>query len=133
MGEGFGDAVGQFAIVVVQIVVDNQVSVFVQLVLSGSILEVNIIAASVFAAFFAHGKEDGVVIHFGAKFIVPFLHEQHAGFGAGMRFEGVAVQSHDGEDAGPLGDEFSNVFVGGVVEAALRQHDGHASAGFEKV
>lgn len=118
---------------VVQIVVDNQVSVFVQLIPSVLVFEVNIIAGVVFAAFFAYGKEDGIVIHFGAKFIVPFLHEQHAGFGAGVRFEGVAVQSYDGEDAGAIGDEFSDVFVGGVVKAALRQDDGHASAGFEEV
>ena len=63
----------------------------VKFVLTVAIFDIDVVAGVVLAAFFRYGKKNWVVIDFGAKLVVPFLHKQHAGFCSGMRFEGVAV------------------------------------------
>ena len=101
-------------------------------------LEVDFFAGVVLGGFLHRGEEDGVVVHFwaeGAGFgvIVPFLDEEDGGFGAGVGFEDIAVEADDGEDAAVLGDVFAEVLVGGVIEAALGEDDGHATAGLEEI
>ena len=61
------------------------------------------------------------------------MQEQDAGLGAGMRLESVGMQSHYGQDAGPFRNKIPDIFIRGVVEPALRQHDSHTAAGLEKV
>ena len=86
-----------------QIMVNDQVAVFVQLVLPVAVFDIDIITGVVLAAFFADRKEDGVVINFGTKFVVPFLHKQNTGFGAGVGLEGVAVQTRQQPESGRVG------------------------------
>ena len=112
-------------------------AVGVEFGLAVATLLVNVIAGVGLAAVLAGGEEDRIVIEFRAKWsgafvVLPFLEEQDAGLGPGMRLEGVAVKADDGEDAGLVGDELSDVGVGGVVEAPLRQDDTHSPAGFEE-
>ena len=80
----------------VQVVFYDQMSTIVQFVLSAFVKDINVVTGVVLAAFLAHGKENRIVILLGAegalpRIVVPFLQEQHAGFGAGVGLEGVAV------------------------------------------
>jgi len=67
------------------------------------------------------------------RIVIPFLQEEHAGFRAGMRFEGVDVQADDRQNPRPLRDKLPNLFVRGVVEPSLRQHNRQAAARFQKI
>ena len=132
--ERLSDAVGEFAVVVVQVVVNYQVAVAVKLGPAGFVQGAEVVAGVVLAASFGSGKENGVVVlpkaeWAGVGVVVPFLEEKDAGFGAGVRLKRVGVQSDDGQDASAFGDEIADVLVGGVVEPALGQDDGHATAG----
>lgn len=84
------------------------------------------------------GEEDRVVGHLGAqraddRIVVPFLDKQHAGLGAGVRLEHIAMQTDHGENAAMLSQVFAQRLVGGVVETPLRQHHGHSPTGFEEL
>lgn len=50
-----------------------------------------------------------------------------------MRLEGVSVQADNREDAAAFANVITERLVGSVVEPALRQHDGHAPAGFQEI
>ena len=71
--------------------VNNQVAVFIQLVLTAAVFYIDIIAGIILAAFLTHRKQDRVVIDSWTEIIVLLLHKQDAGFGSGMGFESVAV------------------------------------------
>ena len=61
-----------------QVVIDNQVIVFIQRIFAGiGILQVDLIAGIVFAGLLHGGKEDRVVFLFRAQFIVPLLNKQN--------------------------------------------------------
>lgn len=81
---------------------------------------IEFIAAVVLTLFLLGCEEDVIIIDFRAQYVVPFLNEQYACLGAGMRFEGVAVQSHDGKNAASFGNIFADGLVAAVVESALR-------------
>ena len=89
---------------------DDHVAVVVKERLAVLPFLVDVVAGVVLAAVLAGGEEDGVVLGARAKrpgvwVVVPFLQEENAGLGAGMRLEGVAVEADDGEDACLFGNE----------------------------
>ena len=96
-------------------------------------LEENFLAGVVLGRFLHGGEEDRVVVLLRAEFGIPFLDDEDGGLGAGVGLEDISMQADDGEDAAVFGDVFAELFVRGIVEAALRQDHGHASAGFEEV
>ncbi len=135
-GEPLFELVGQVAAQVVEIMVHHRMRVQVVEPSALVVLEVDVLAAVVLAAPLARGEEDGVVLHLRAaqvrrrlRVVVPLLEEQDAGLGPGVRFEGVPVQAHHGQDAGVLSNKVADGLVARVVHPALRQHYRHAPAG----
>ena len=121
-----------------EIVLHDPVAVLVAQAFAIGRLHIDLVAAVVLAGQTLGGEEDVVVLHLraewtGGRVVIPFLHEEHAGLGAGVGLEGVRVQADDGEYATAFGDELAHALVAGVVEAALRQYDGHAASGAEAV
>jgi hypothetical protein len=64
--------------------VNDQMPVSVQLVLSVIAFDIDVIAGVVLAAFLGDGKKDGIVVYLGTKLVIPLLDEQDTGFGAGV-------------------------------------------------
>ena len=81
---------------------------------------IEFVAAVVFALFLLGCEKDVIIIDFRAQYVIPFLNEQYARLGAGMRFEGVSVQPHDSKNTASFGNIFADGFVAAVVESALR-------------
>lgn len=87
-----------------QVVLDDQVAVVIEQRRAVRGLPVDLVAGGVLGWFAHGGEEDRVIVlpwaeRPGLGIVVPFLHKQHAGLGAGVRLEDVAVQADDGEDA----------------------------------
>lgn len=123
--ECFGNAVLGHAAVIEQIVLDDHVAVLIQQWRSVRVLHVDLIARVVLAWLAHRRKENRVIVLSGAQHarvwvIVPFLHQQHTGFCAGMRFEDVAVQPNHRQYAAMLGDVLADVLVRTVIETTLR-------------
>ena len=99
---------------------------------------VDLVAAGVLALPTLGRKEDRIVVAtrvvVGLVLVVlPLLNEEDACLGSSVWLEGVAVETHDGENPAALGDVFADLAVGRVVETALGKDDGHAPAGAEEV
>src|SRR5438067_2408966 len=78
-----------------------------------AVARVDFIPAGVLRFFSLRCEKDVVIGRFWAErtglgIIVPFLDEQHAGLGAGVRLERVWVQAHNRENPAPFRDEFAH-------------------------
>lgn len=137
LDERLGDAVVGLTIVIEQIVLNDQVPVVVKQRRAVRGLPVNLVARVILRRLAHRSEEDRVIFLLrtqrpNLRIIVPLLHEQHAGLGAGVRLEDVAVQADDSEDATMRGKIFAQVLVTSIVEAPLRQNNGHPPAGLEE-
>ena len=99
---------------------------------------IDFVAARVLALTALRGKENRIVVALRVvvwlvRVVLPLLHEKDARLCASVRLERVAVQADDGEDAALVRDVAANLLVGGVVEAALRKDNCHASARAKEV
>jgi len=74
-----------------QIMVNDEMAVLVEFILSVAVLDINIITGVVLAAFFNDREENRVIINFGTLFVVTFLNKQNTRFSARVWLEGVAV------------------------------------------
>ena len=80
----------------VKVVVDDHVAVCVEKRLVVGSFLVDGVSRVGLASVLAGGEEDGVVLDMrterpGIGVVVPFLEEEDAGLGAGVRFEGVSM------------------------------------------
>ena len=73
---------------IVQVVINNQMSIFVQFILIIAVLKIHVIARIILAAFLGDSEKDRVVLIW-VVVIVPFLQKQNTCFGAGVWLEGV--------------------------------------------
>lgn len=102
---------------------NDEMAVAIAFIGSIGLFDVNLLTTIVDAFNLLRGEENIVVVHLRAKrpglgVIIPFLNEQHAGFRARVRFEGVGVQADNGKNAALFHDETANALVAGIVEPA---------------
>ena len=89
---------------------------FIKFVFAVTVLDKNVFPGIVLPWFLGHCEKDRIIINPGAKrsllgIIIPLLQEKNAGFGAGMGFKGINVQTDDCDNACFVGDELTNILI----------------------